>query len=67
MDFHVDDRDLIAFLTYATRERNLDASQRAANRHMRADEQRLSIQALRELNKTMLFEATRRNNNSPDV
>ncbi len=60
MDFHVDDRDLSAFLVYAARERSLDASQRAASRFSRTDEHRKSIDALRELNKRMLFRETRR-------
>jgi len=61
MDFQLDDRDLSAFLVYAARERSLDASQRAANRFSRTDEHRKSIDALRELNKRMLFRETRRN------
>jgi hypothetical protein len=61
MDFQLDDRDLAAFLVYAARERSLDASQRAANRFSRTDEHRKSIDALRELNKRMLFRETRRN------
>jgi hypothetical protein len=48
-------------LVYAARERSLDASQRAANRFSRTDEHRKSIDALRELNKRMLFRETRRN------
>ena len=60
MDFHVDDRDLAAFLVYAARERSLDASLRAANRFSRTEEHRSSIDALRELNKRMLFRETRR-------
>jgi len=66
MDFHIDDRDLAAFLLYATRERNLDASQRAATRFLRADEHRLAIDALRELNRAMLFQQTRHRNERPD-
>jgi hypothetical protein len=65
MDFHVDERDLSAFLVYAARERSLDASQRAANRFSRTDEHRKSIDALRELNKRMLFRETRRNIHFP--
>ena len=60
MSFHVDDHDLSAFLVYAARERSLDASLRAANAFARSDEHRKSIEALRELNKRMLFRETRR-------
>ncbi len=60
MNFRIDDRDLAAFLVYATRERSLDASLRAASRYARSDEHRKSIDALRELNKKMLFRETRR-------
>lgn len=60
MSFRVDERDLNAFLVYAARERSLDASLRAANRYARSDEHRRSIDALRELNKKMLFRETRR-------
>ena len=56
----LDDRDLQAFLVYANRERSLDASLRAANRYGRSEEHRRSIDALRELNKKMLFRETRR-------
>ncbi|HTW84725.1 MAG TPA: hypothetical protein VMD91_11700 [Candidatus Sulfotelmatobacter sp.] len=61
MEFRIDDKDLSAFLVYASRERSLDASLRAANRYGRSDEHRRSIDALRELNKKMLFRETRRN------
>ena len=64
MDIHIDDRDLSAFLLYAARERNLDASLRAANRYARSDEHRQAIEALRELNRSMLFRETRRNEGS---
>lgn len=60
MNDSIDDRDLSAFLVYAARERSLDASLRAANRYGRSDEHRKSIDALRELNKKMLFRETRR-------
>ncbi len=60
MEIQLDDRDLSAFLVYAARERSLDASLRAANRFSRSDEHRKSIDALRELNKRMLFRETRR-------
>jgi hypothetical protein len=62
MNYRIDDRDLAAFLVYATRERSLDASLRAASRYARADDHRKSIDALRELNKKMLFRETRRSN-----
>jgi hypothetical protein len=61
MSFHVDDSDLGAFLIYAARERSLDASLHAANAFARSDEHQKSIDALRELNKRMLFRDTRRN------
>jgi hypothetical protein len=64
MNMHIDDRDLSAFLVYASRERSLDASLRAANRYGRSDEHRRSIDALRELNKKMLFRETRRDSHS---
>jgi hypothetical protein len=67
MDFHIDDRDLSAFILYAARERNLDASQRAASRYARTDEHRQAIDALRELNKRMLFRETRRDDHFPDA
>ena len=60
MNFRIDDRDLSAFLVYAARERSLDASLRAANKYGRSDEHKKSIDALRELNKKMLFRETRR-------
>ena len=60
MDFHIDDRDLAAFLLYAARERNLDASQHAASRYTRPEAHQQSIDALRELNKRMLFRETQR-------
>jgi hypothetical protein len=60
MEFHVDDRDLQAFLVYAARERSLDTSMRAAKRFGRDEEHQNSIAALRELNKRMLFRETRR-------
>ena len=60
MEIQLDDRALSAFLVYAARERSLDASLRAANRFSRSDEHRKSIDALRELNKRMLFRETRR-------
>ena len=56
----IDDRDLSAFLVYAARERSLDASLRAANKYGRSEEHKKSIDALRELNKKMLFRETRR-------
>jgi len=58
MDRRIEDTDLSAFLTYAARERSLDASLRLAARHGRGDEHRKSIDALRELNKRMLFRET---------
>lgn len=60
MNYRIDDRDLSAFLVYAARERSLDASLRAANKYGRSDEHKKSIDALRELNKKMLFRETRR-------
>ncbi|HEV3088140.1 MAG TPA: hypothetical protein VGX96_13030 [Candidatus Elarobacter sp.] len=60
MNFRIDERDLSAFLVYAARERSLDASLRAANKYGRSDEHKKSIDALRELNKKMLFRETRR-------
>lgn len=60
MSHQIDDRDLAAFLVYATRERSLDASLRAASKYARSDEHRKSIDALRDLNKKMLFRETRR-------
>ncbi len=60
MNVRIDDHDLAAFLVYATRERSLDASLRAASKYARSDEHRKSIDALRELNKKMLFRETRR-------
>jgi hypothetical protein len=56
----VDDRDLAAFLIYAARERSLDNALRAATKFSRSPEARASIEALRELNKKMLFRETRR-------
>ncbi len=56
---HVDDRDLSAFLIYAARERALDESLHNAARFAQGDEHRKSIEALRELNKRMLFRETR--------
>ena len=56
----VDDRDLAAFLIYAARERSLDASTRTATKFGRSTEHKRSIDALRELNKKMLFRETRR-------
>jgi len=55
-----DDKDYSAFLVYAARERSLDASLRAASKFARSDEHRKSIDALRELNKKMLFRETRK-------
>ncbi|HEX3468629.1 MAG TPA: hypothetical protein VHT05_11175 [Candidatus Elarobacter sp.] len=60
MSYSIEDRDLSAFLVYAARERSLDASLRAANTFGRSDEHRKSIEALRDLNKKMLFRETRR-------
>jgi hypothetical protein len=62
MDFEIDERDLHAFLIYATRERTLDASLRAASTYGRAAEHQKSIDALRELNTKMLFRETHRHN-----
>jgi len=56
----IDDRDLAAFLVYATRERSLDSSLRAASKYSRSEDHARSIDALRELNKKMLFRETRR-------
>ncbi|MBD5634698.1 MAG: hypothetical protein IAI49_09490 [Candidatus Eremiobacteraeota bacterium] len=61
MEFRIDERDLSAFLVYASRERSLDASLRAASKYGRTQEHQKSIDALRELNKKMLFRETRRN------
>ncbi len=58
-EIHVDDRDLSAFLIYAARERALDESLLNSARFAHADEQKRSIEALRELNKRMLFRETR--------
>jgi hypothetical protein len=60
MEFHVDDRDLAAFLVYAARERSLDQSLYAAGRFSRVEDHRASIDALRELNRRMLIRETRR-------
>jgi hypothetical protein len=65
MDYRIDERDLSAFLIYAARERSLDASLRAATRYGRSEEHKKSIDALRELNKKMLFRETRRNSRFP--
>lgn len=65
MIFRIDDRDLSAFLVYAARERSLDASLRAANKYGRSDEHKKSIDALRELNKKMLYRETRRDLHFP--
>ena len=62
MDFEIDERDLRAFLVYATRERTLDASLRAASKYGRSAEHQKSIDALRELNAKMLFRETHRHN-----
>jgi hypothetical protein len=59
MNYRIDDRDLAAFLVYAARERSLDASLRAASRYSRSAEHQKSIDALRDLNKKMLFRETR--------
>jgi len=56
----ISDQDLCAFMTYAARERSLDASLRLAAKHGRGDEHRKSIAVLRELNKKMLFRETTR-------
>jgi hypothetical protein len=64
-DFHVDDRDLGAFLVYAARERSLEASLRAANLVAPNEEHRKSIEALRELNRRMLIRETRRDTRPP--
>lgn len=58
----IDDRDLTAFLIYAARERALDASLRHGTLLIRTPEHCRSIDALRELNKRMLFRETRRGN-----
>ncbi len=60
MNYRIDDRDLSAFLVYAARERSLDASLRTAAKYGRSEEHKKSIDALRELNKKMLFRETRR-------
>ena len=60
MNYRLDDRDLSAFLVYAARERSLDASLRAATKYGRSEEHKRSIDALRELNKKMLYRETRR-------
>ena len=60
MNFRIDERDLSAFLVYAARERSLDASLRAATKYGRSEEHKRSIDALRELNKKMLYRETRR-------
>jgi hypothetical protein len=61
----IDDRDLAAFLIYAARERALDESLRNAGRFAHVGEHRKSIDALRELNRRMLFRETRRDNHPP--
>jgi hypothetical protein len=63
MQYRIEDHDLSAFLVYAARERSLDASLRAANKYGRSEEHKKSIDALRELNKKMLFRETRRDTN----
>jgi hypothetical protein len=60
MQYLVDDRDLAAFLVYASRELSLDASLRGAGGSPHFEEHRQSIAALRELNRKMLFKETRR-------
>lgn len=60
MNYLVDDRDLAAFLVYASRELSLDASLRGASGTPHFEEHRQSIAALRELNRKMLFKETRR-------
>ncbi len=60
MKFQATDRDFTAFLLYAARERSLDASLRSIDASGRSDDHRRSIDALRELNKKMLFRETRR-------
>jgi hypothetical protein len=62
MEFEIDERDLSAFLVYAARERSLDASLRAAAKYGRSQEHQKSIDALRDLNKKMLFRETHRHN-----
>jgi hypothetical protein len=56
---HIADRDLTAFLVYAARERALDESQRRANLLSDSADHCTSIDALRELNKRLLFRETR--------
>lgn len=63
MNFVIEDRDLSAFLVYAARERSLDASLHAANKYGRSEQHEKSIEALRELNRKMLFRETRRDIN----
>lgn len=64
MDMYVvRERDLAIFIIYAARERSLDASLRAAQKYGRSDEHKKSIDALRELNKRMLFRETDRYQN----
>ena len=59
MEFEIDDRDLMAFVLYAQRERSLDASLRAAARFGSTEDYTRSIDALREINKKVLFRETR--------
>ncbi len=56
--YTVDDRIYAAFVIYATRELSLDASSQNAG-NTNGEEHRRSIEALRDLNKRMLFKETR--------
>ena len=58
MQFKIDDRGFTAFLHYAERERSLDESLRAAQKYGRGEEHERSIDALRQINKRVLFRET---------
>ncbi len=58
LERRIEDSDLSAFLTYAARERSLDASLRLATHQGRGAEHRKSIDTLRELNARMLIRET---------
>ncbi len=58
--YQIDERALDAFLVYAARERSLDDSVRESDGMLHAAEHRRAIASLRELNKAMLFQDTRR-------
>ena len=58
--YQIDERAFDAFLIYAARERSLDNSLRESDGILHATEHRRAIASLRELNKSMLFQETRR-------